>query len=62
MEETREVSEINVLTLDIETTGLPAKGADYKTDFVDFPRIVSMAWKIKDEPTVEYIINPEGFE
>lgn len=53
---------MKILTLDIETTGLPAKGSDYKTDFVDFPRIVSVAWKINDEIPVEYIINPEGFE
>lgn len=53
---------MKILTLDIETTGLPAKGADYKTDFADFPRIVSVAWKINNEIPVEYIINPEGFE
>ena len=49
------------LTLDIETTGLPAKGADYKIDYRDFPRIVSVVWKIDDGPSVRHIINQEGF-
>ena len=55
-------SEMEVLILDIETTGLPPKGAHYEKDYADFPRIISIAWKVNDEPTVEYIINQEGFE
>lgn len=49
------------LILDIETTGLPPKGANYETDFIKFPRIVSISWKIDDGDTVTYIINQEGF-
>ena len=46
--------------LDIETSGLVPKGADYKQDFMVFPYILSMAWKINDQPTYEYIINQEN--
>ena len=53
---------MEVLTIDIETTGLPPKGAHYEKDYDDFPRIVSIAWKVDDEPTVEHVINQEGFE
>lgn len=45
------------VTLDIETTGLPPKGASYERDYMQYPHILSMAWKINDLPTVEYIVN-----
>jgi len=64
------------LFLDIETTGLvPSKrvpgkrpgttkkeNLDYKTDYMQFPYIVSMAWKVDDSETQHYIINQEGRE
>ena len=49
---------------DSETTGLPPKNAKYETDFMEFPYILSMAWKClldgKESPTFEYVINQEG--
>lgn len=48
------------LTLDCETTGLAPKGSDYKVHFMDYPYIVSLAWKINDEETRYFIINQEG--
>lgn len=55
-------SKVRTLTLDIETTGLPPKNADYKIDFMKFPRILSIAWKFDDQETKEVIINQGGFE
>lgn len=52
---------MNILTLDIETTGLPPKGAHYEADYNSFPRIVKMGWKINDGETLSYLINIEGF-
>lgn len=49
------------LILDIETTGLPPKNANYESDFMRFPRIVSVSWKIDNGDTVTYIINQEEF-
>ncbi len=67
--------EHKTLFLDIETTGLPIKmvpakkpGAmkkqqlDYKTEYMEFPYIVEMAWAINDEEPTHYIINQEGRE
>lgn len=51
---------MKTLVLDIETTGLPPKNADYKIQFMDFPYIVSLAWKIDNEESKEFIINQEG--
>lgn len=51
---------MKTLTIDIETTGLPPKGADYKVDYMNYPYIVSLAYKINDEETKEFIINQEG--
>lgn len=48
------------LILDIETTGLPPKGAEYEVDYMSFPYIVSLAYKINGEETKEFIINQEG--
>ena len=50
----------DILVFDVETTGLPAKGADYKTDFNDFPRIVQLAYYLNGE-YVNRIIKPEGW-
>ena len=46
------------LFLDVETTGLPFKGAKWDKDFDEFPRIVSAAWY--DDVDHYYIINQEG--
>lgn len=62
---------IKEATFDCETTGLPPKKiieqgvereSDYSIDFLLFPRIVTLAWKINDDPSKEYIINQEGRE
>lgn len=47
--------------IDIETSGLPPKGADYKIDFMKYPRILSIAFKINNEETIERIINQGSF-
>jgi DNA polymerase III epsilon subunit-like protein len=51
---------MKIITLDLETTGLPPKNGTYETHYMDFPHILSMAWKINDQPRYEYLINPEG--
>lgn len=51
---------MKTLTLDIETNGLPPKGARYETDFMMFPHIVTIAWKINDQVTKYMILNIEG--
>lgn len=48
------------LTLDCETTGLPAKHHAYDKDFMEYPYIVTLAWKVNDEETKYFIINQEG--
>jgi len=50
----------NYLIFDTETTGLPPKNADYKTDFEKFPHIVQLAWYFNGEYH-DYIIKPEGW-
>lgn len=52
---------MKTITLDIETTGIPPKGADYKIDFMSYPRILSIAYKFDNDPTSEFIINQNGF-
>lgn len=52
---------MKIIILDCETTGLPPKGAQYENDFMVFPRILSIAWKINDKPVEEFIINQNGF-
>lgn len=51
---------MNFSIFDLETTGLPPRGADYRTRYMDFPYIVSLAYKINDKRSVEFIINQEG--
>ncbi len=53
---------MKTLTIDIETTGIPAKGATYEIDFLTYPRILSLAYKIDDKPTEEFIIAQNGFQ
>lgn len=50
----------DVLVLDIETTGLVAKGLDYKNDFEQFPHVVEIAWSMNGVEK-RYIIKPEGW-
>jgi len=49
-----------VLFFDTETTGLPAKGAKYDADFMEFPHMVSLAWSLNGQE-YEYIIKPNGY-
>lgn len=51
----------DVLFFDVETTGLPEKGAKWETDFEKFPDIVQIAWKFGDVEK-DYIIKPNGYE
>lgn len=51
----------NVLVFDSETTGLPAKGAKYDTDFNEFPHVVQLAWWINGVHK-SYIVKPDGWE
>lgn len=51
---------MKTVVFDCETTGLPPKDADYKTQFMDFPYIVTLAYKVNDAETKEFIINQEG--
>lgn len=51
---------MKTVTLDCETTGLPAKGHTYDKYYMDYPYIVTFAYKINAEPVEEFIINQEG--
>lgn len=55
---------MKITILDIETTGIPAKHFTYENNFMDYPYILSMAWKCilngQESETLEYIINQEG--
>ncbi len=55
---------MKITIFDAETTGLPPKNGNYETDFLNFPYILSLAWKcIKDgqeSETFHYFINQEG--
>lgn len=51
---------MKLVTIDIETSGLVPKGADYKTDYLKFPRILSIAWKVNGDIVKEFLINQEG--
>ncbi len=50
---------MKTVTLDCETSGLAPKG-EYKINYMDYPYIVSFAYKINSEPVKEFIINQEG--
>lgn len=50
-----------ILFFDTETTGLPAKGANWEDDFNEFPHLVSIAWVINDA-LYHFIIKPNGWE
>ena len=66
--------EHKTLFLDLETSGLvpqievPGKRPGttkkeqlpYETGFMEYPFIVSMAWKIDDGETIYHVLNPEG--
>ncbi len=51
----------DVLIFDTETTGIPGRSAQWETDYMDFPHIVSIAWvnQFKQE---SHIIRPDGWE
>ena len=55
---------MKIIILDCETSGLPPKDADYKTAYMDYPYIISIAWKWlidgQESRIYEYIINQEG--
>lgn len=51
----------DVLFLDCETTGLPAKGAKWDTDFAGFPHVVQLSWSCNGVEK-DYIIYPDGWE
>jgi DNA polymerase-3 subunit alpha len=50
-----------ILFFDCETTGIPARGAKWDVDFMQFPYIVQLAWVIDDKER-SYIVKPEGWE
>lgn len=54
-------AETDVLFFDVETTGLPPKGAKWENDFEQFPDIVQISWSIGDKEK-DYIIKPEGWD
>ena len=65
-----------IIIFDVESTGLipfrevPGKRQgttrkeqlSYATEYMQFPYICSIAWKVNDEPTKHYILNQEGRE
>jgi DNA polymerase-3 subunit alpha len=55
---------MKIAIFDSETTGLPAKHFTYEKDYMNYPYLLSMAWKClldgQESPTFEYIINQEG--
>jgi len=51
---------LKTCVIDLETSGLVPKGLTYESDYMKFPWIYSIAWKINDEPAKEFIINQEG--
>jgi len=47
---------------DIETDGLPSKEAKWDSDYMQFPHLVQLSWKLKESDDVQdYIIKPEGY-
>lgn len=51
----------DVLFFDTETTGIPDRSANWDTDFMDYPHIVSIAW-IFGDVYEHYIVRPDGWE
>jgi DNA polymerase-3 subunit alpha len=51
---------MKTVVIDIETTGLVPKDAKYESDYMKFPWILSLAYKVNEEPVKEFIINQEG--
>lgn len=51
------------VVFDTETTGLAPKGANWETDYEEFPHIVQLSWKRSDQEEVnDFIIKPDGYE
>lgn len=50
----------DVLFFDSETTGTPPRGAEWSTDYEDFPHIVQLAWMIGNK-VESHIIRPDGW-
>jgi DNA polymerase III epsilon subunit-like protein len=51
----------NVLFFDTETTGIPARGAKWEEDYLDFPHIVQIAWAFG--PIEEsFVVLPDNWE
>lgn len=48
----------NICFYDVETTGIPSKGAKWDEDFETFPNIVQIAWVINGKER-SFIIYPE---
>jgi len=51
----------DVCFFDAETTGIPAKGLKWESDFSQFPDIVQLSWKFGDIEK-DYIIKPQGWD
>lgn len=50
----------DILFFDVETSGLPPKGAEWETNFNLFPNIVSIAW-LHGDIEKHFIVKPEGW-
>lgn len=51
----------DVCFFDCETTGLPAKGAKWDVDFMQFPHVVQLAWSFGEKER-SFIVLPDGWE
>lgn len=55
---------MKIIIPDLETSGLPLKNTRYDVDFMTYPSILSIAWKIIvdgiETPVFEYIVNQKG--
>jgi len=50
----------DILYFDTETTGVPASGLNWETDFEDFPRLVQLAWVFRGSRK-SHIIYPDDW-
>lgn len=50
----------DVLFFDSETTGVPPRNADWKTEYEEFPHIVQLAWMIGNK-VESHIIRPDNW-